>query len=59
MIGWIQWTVFHDSKGVFDFEWTDKGKELAEQFNSIVTEFKGGQNDLMMLAVICRLYATK
>jgi hypothetical protein len=54
-IGWLSSFLIHDTQDSFSVEWTDKGKERARQVIDIVTEFRGGPEDLMALAVICRL----
>lgn len=53
-IGWIRTTVIHDNLDTLQIEWTEKGRERARQVIEIVTEFHGGADDLMVLAVICR-----
>ena len=53
-IGWVKSFVIRDVHDTIDLEWTVKGRERARQVIEIVTEFHGGANDLVALAVICR-----
>ena len=55
-IGWIEAFVTHDTLNTTTVKWTPKGLERAKQIIDIVTEFHGGPDDLMALAVICRAH---
>lgn len=53
-IGWISDFVIHDNLDTLRVEWTEKGKMRSKQVVEITTEFHGGADDLMALAVICQ-----
>ena len=58
-IGWINSLIVQDTANTFDFVWTEKGKQRAQQLAEIIAEFRGGPDDLLALIAIYRSHPPK
>lgn len=52
-IGWIKTVATYDKSDAVVVDWTDKGRERAQQVVDIANEFQGSADDFMALIVVC------